>query len=45
LQLDRGLTICERSNSPDAKVSEEGGEELLQAPEQRFPCSPLTSPR
>jgi len=27
-------------NSADPKVSAEGGQEVLQVPEQRFPCSP-----
>jgi len=32
---------CERNSSADSKVSEEGGgEEVLQALEQRLPCSP-----
>jgi len=35
----RGLRICERQNPADTDVSEEGEEEVLQAPEQRFPCS------
>ncbi|KAK4826134.1 hypothetical protein QYF61_005286 [Mycteria americana] len=39
-QRERGVRICERNNSADTKVSEQGGVEVLQAPEQRFPCSP-----
>jgi len=30
---------CERNNSAGPKVSAEGGEEMFQTPEQRFPCS------
>ncbi|KAK4815122.1 hypothetical protein QYF61_017397 [Mycteria americana] len=40
LQPERGGRICERSSSADTKAGEEGGEEVLQAPEQRFPCGP-----
>ena len=39
-QSERGVRICEKNNSADTKASEEGGEEVLQALEQRFPCSP-----
>ena len=44
LQPEKGVRICERNNSADPQVSEEGGEEVLQAWEQRFPCSPWGRP-
>lgn len=40
LKLERGARIRERSNSANSKTSEEGGENMLQAPDQRLPCSP-----
>ncbi|GAB0185559.1 hypothetical protein GRJ2_001021200 [Grus japonensis] len=39
LQPERGVRICERNNSADTKASAEGGQEVLQALEQRSPCS------
>ena len=40
----RGVRKCERSSPADTKVSAEGGQEVLQTPEQKFPCSPWRSP-
>ena len=34
------VRICERNNSAVTKVSKEDGKEVLQALEQKFPCSP-----
>jgi len=39
LQRERGARMCERSSSADPKVSTEGGQEVLPAPEQRFPAA------
>jgi len=36
---ERGVRICERSSPADPKVSAEGGQEVLQALEQRFPAA------
>jgi len=41
---ERGVRLCERNNSADPKVNAEGGEEVLQVPEHRFPCSPWSRP-
>ena len=38
------MRICERNNSANTKVSEEGGEEVLQEPEQRFALQPMEKP-
>lgn len=32
--------MCESSNPADPRSVEKEGQEVLQAPEQRFPCSP-----
>jgi len=37
LQWDRGVRRCESNSPADPTVSAEGGQEVLQAPEQRFP--------
>jgi len=44
MQGDTGVRISERSNSADPKAVKNEGEEMLQAPEQRFPCSPWRRP-
>jgi len=36
---ERGVRNCKKNSPADTKVSEEEGEEVLQAPEHRFPCS------
>lgn len=36
---EREVRICERKGPADTKISEEGGQEVLQALEQRFPGS------
>jgi len=36
---ETGVRVCKRNNSADTKVSAEGGQEVLQVPEQRFLCS------
>jgi len=44
MSWERGTIKCERKSPAYTKVSEEGGEEVLQVLEQRFPCSPITVP-
>ena len=44
LQQEGGVRRCERNNSAATKANAEGGEEVLQAPEQRFPCSLWSRP-
>lgn len=39
LQLERGVRACERSSSADTKVRGEKWEEVLWAPELRFPAA------
>jgi len=39
MQEERGVRICERNSPAEPKVSAEGGQEVLQALEQRFSCS------
>lgn len=34
----RGVRTCERNSPADIEVGAGGGEEVLHAPEQRFPC-------
>jgi len=36
---ERSEKKCERNSPADTKIREKGGEDMLQLPEQRFPCS------
>jgi len=44
LHPERGVSIWERNNFADTKAVKKKEEEVLQALEQRFPCSPWRRP-
>ncbi|GAB0188104.1 EH domain-containing protein 4 [Grus japonensis] len=44
LQLERGVRKRERNSTADNKIGEGGGEEVLQALEQRFHLQPMEDP-